>query len=626
MFRASHALPFLCLSLSIAACDCEDDRPPARDGGVDAQFDASTGPCTEGELLCFGQTVQRCESGERVDVMECMGEMVCAPGIGCSTCVPRQTFCQDNGIYTCNEEGTGSELVQQCPAAQVCVSGSCQDACAEARAERSNIGCDYMLVDLDNEFANAFGIGGTPPAQEQFAAVLANPSDAQVSVFVFQSNGTPNAEAETMVSSHTIAPNDLLRIDLPAREVDGSTTSVEGPGTFLSNRAYRIETDFPVVAYQFNPIIESASNDASLLLPIPALGSHYRVLGWPTANPIEVDFPGLPDMPGIPDHSYVTIVGTQPGTVVTVTLGGPIVEGRSEDGSVTIPATPAGGTVEVTLGRYDVLNLESDGAPGDLSGTLVQSTAPVSVFSGGERGIAPINTAGVSAHPSGEPEDWCCTEHLEEQVFPTEAWGKDFVITRSPVRSSHPTWREPDLYRIIADKNGTVVETNLPAPNNRITLNANQWREFSTDQSFVIRSNEAVSIQQILVSQDWVVDWKSGHGGDPSMILYPPAEQYRDNYIFLCPDTFSSNYAVISRPVGSSITLDGASAEGGNCAVEPAGEIDGVSFETVTCLVDGGTHRLESDEPVGLMVYGYHNVGSYGYAGGSNLTQINPLI
>ena len=611
----------LALSIAaLAACGDDDRRPSGRDGGLDG----GSGPCSEGEVVCMGREVWVCTGGELVQSEICGPEQVCALGLGCRACQPGRPFCEDNAIHICNDDGSSSTVQMECPASQACRAGACVDACELAREERSNVGCDYFAVDLDNEFANG-GFGGDPPAQEQFAVVLANPSDVLVQAMVFQSNGRPNSAAETLIGNYQVPPNGLVRIDLPAREVDGSTADVEGPGTFLSNHAYRVRTNFPVVAYQFNPIIESASNDASLLIPVPALDVHYRVIGWPTANPIEP----FGDLPGIPDHSYVTIVGTTPGTNVQVTLGGPIVGGEVQGGGGTIAAAAAGEMIEYTIGPYDVLNLESDMIPGDMTGTVVRSNFPVAVFSGGERGIAPLERD-APAHPSGAPEDWCCTEHLEEQVFPTTSWGKKFVITRSPVRADHPTWREPDIYRVMADKDGTTVTTNLPAPNDRFSLNAGEWAQFYADRSFVIEGTEAISIQQILVSQDWVVDWKDGHGGDPSMILYPPTEQYRDDYIFLVPDTFSSNYVVIASRSGTQIFLDGRDIAEDEftrlCVQEDAGFIDGEPYVTTTCPVEGGAHRIEASVPVGIMVYGYHSVGSYGYAGGSNLTQINPLI
>lgn len=182
----------------------------------------------------------------------------------------------------------------------------------------------------------------------------------------------------------------------------------------------------------------------------------------------------------------------------------------------------------------------------------------------------------------------------------------------------------------MADRDGTLVTTNLPAPTDSFTLNFNKFRTFYADRSFVLNASAADSIQQLLVSQDWVVDWRPGHGGDPSMILHPPYRQYRDNYLVLAPEIFSSNYVVLSAPTGTTVYLDGMELDADEfmriCTYEDAGTIEGQPYTAVTCPISGGTHRVESSRPVGVMVCGYHNVGSYGYAGRSNLTIINPLI
>ena len=122
-------------------------------------------------------------------------------------------------------------------------------------------------------------------------------------------------------------------------------------------------------------------------------------------------------------------------------------------------------------------------------------------------------------------------------------------MTRSPVRGA--TWREPDIYRVMADRVRTTITTNLPGAEASFTLEPGQWREFYANRSFVMRADGPVSIEQILVSQGWVDDWIPGHGGDPSMILFPPYEQYRESYVFLTPSTFSANYVVISMPSGT---------------------------------------------------------------------------
>ena len=61
------------------------------------------------------------------------------------------------------------------------------------------------------------------------------------------------------------------------------------------------------------------------------------------------------------------------------------------------------------------------------------------------------------------------------------------------------------------------------------------------------------------------------------------------------------------------------------CTEGEIGELDGTMFRQVTCAVGEGSHRVESDRPLGLTVYGYYNVGSYAYPGGSDLEVINPV-
>jgi len=567
----------------------------------------------------MGREVTRCTGGVFSPAgMTCTTDEVCVDGLGCRTCSPGGRFCMGNAIHICDATGDSSTIETECAGTDVCRSGACINACEDAAANLSNVGCEYWAVDLDNEYAS-----GSDASAEQFAVAIANVSPVEVTVIVEQNDAPIGSAApgESLTTTVRIGAYDLARIDLPRRDTDcADAMEPSGIGTCHSGNAYKITTNFPVVAYQFNPIIQSFSNDASLLIPSTGIDMHYRILGWPTTNPIEL--PGFP-VEGIPDRSYITVVGTEANTMVNVTLGGPIV-GNPAQG---IGAMNAGEIVTVRLMEYEVLNLSSRDIPGDMTGSIVEADKPVAVFSGGERAIAPGSTDGITPPPSGFEDDWCCTEHLEEQVVPTVAWGTNFVITRSPTRSDVSGWREPDIYRVMADKPGTTITTNLPAPNDSFTLGTNEWREFPAHDGFIMRASDAVQIEQILVSQGFMPSWKSGHGGDPSMILFPPFEQYRDDYIFYVPDTFSANYVVVAMPMGTRVEIDGMDVNGDEfmsiCAYEEVGDIDGTIYIAATCPVSGGVHRLESDLGVGLMVYGYYNVGSYGYAAGSNLERIN---
>ena len=143
---------------------------------------------------------------------------MCVTGVGCGACTPRALFCDGQAIRECASDGLTSTVVEECPLNEGCQSGICVNACDAAAANRSNIGCDYFAVDLDNEYTTFFG--GTPPAQEQFAVVLANPSNVTVQATVYQSVGRPNVAAQTQVGpAHIIPPNGLVRINLDPRAV-----------------------------------------------------------------------------------------------------------------------------------------------------------------------------------------------------------------------------------------------------------------------------------------------------------------------------------------------------------------------------------------------------------------------
>ncbi len=172
-----------------------------------------------------------------------------------------------------------------------------------------------------------------------------------------------------------------------------------------------------------------------------------------------------------------------------------------------------------------------------------------------------------------------------------------------------------------------MTTTTRTGPDASFTLEPGQWREFYAQRSFILRADRPVSVQQVLVSQGWVDDWIPGRGGDPSMTLFPPYQQYREDYVFLTPSTFSTNFMVLAAPLSTEVLLDGRNVNGDEfdplCTYAGAGEIDGTMYQAVTCPVEPGVHRVIGSVPVGLTIYGYYNVGSYAYSAGSNLERIN---
>ncbi len=575
----------------------------------------------------------------------CSPDQVCVPDLGCRTCNPGKNYCGGSPgsqeVWQCNADGTGGDYVMACGANEECVNGFCLTACQAADMNPSTVGCHFYAVDLDNVNATV-GTVDYDAAKQQFAVAVANVNDYPVTVTVTKNTapfGMPIYEE--MVTQVTVAGNDLATIDLPQREVDGTMgqngpyVTFSGSGTFVSSHAYKIESDGPIVAYQFNPIIQAFTNDASLLVPHQALGHHYLVLSWPVARPCGPP-PGDPFyIPDSPSYGFVTIVGEEEGTHVTVTATHPIKASGGMSG-LDIAQTPKGTPLEFDIGPYDVVNLESDqpivpfqecgnypDQNGDFTGTSIVSSKPVAVFSGTEDSEG---TADITPAPP-PPPDWnmgtCCTDHLEEQMFPTEAWGWKYAVSRSPVRSTNGGYEEEDLYRVLASVDNTTVTTNLPAPYDHFTLNAGEHKSFYAYDGFTaVAEGGAIMLGQILVSQDLV----GGMGeGDPSLMVFPAVDQYRDHYVFLIPTTFRDNYMVVALPTGTQVFLDGASEIPVSCDTRDIGTIDSKSYQQITCRLEPGVHRITASAPVGLSVYGYYDVGSYAYCGGSDVDIINPI-
>jgi hypothetical protein len=567
--------------------------------------------------------------------------------LGVLACGPGTTFGPDGSPQHHGDGGAGADAAPKicspaCAANEACVNGFCLTACEAADMNPSTVGCHFMAVDLDNTDASTSFLADDAAAM-QFAVAIANVNDYPVNVTITK-NTAPFGQpvVEEVVAQETIAANDLDQIDLPQREVDGcmgqngTYTPFSGSGTFVSSHAYKIESDGPVVAYQFNPIQQAFSNDASILIPRQALSLHYVALSWPVARPCGPP-PGDPlYMADTPSHGFVTIVGESEATHVTVTTTHPIMASGGPSG-LAIPQTDKGGTIEFDIGPYDVVNLESlqpqvsffqcsmyADQDGDFTGTQVVSTKPVAVFTGTEdsEGYADISP------PPPPPPDWnmetCCTDHLEEQMFPVEAWGWKYAVSRSPVRSNNAPYEEEDLYRVVASVDNTTVTTNLPAPYDHFTLNAGEHESFYAYEGFTaVASGGAIELGQILISQNLV---GGATEGDPSLTVFPAIDQYRDHYVFLVPSTFDNNYMVIAMPTSAQVFLDGSSEFPLTCDTRPIGSIDATAYQQITCKVTPGVHHITASAPVGLTVYGYYSVSSYSYAGGSDVDIINPIM
>lgn len=629
MRRQTMAVMMACaMAWGVSGCGCQEDTPHA-DVSTDSSADGvpDLGPCTDGDSYCYGTVYWECAGGEWFEVEDCADRgLMCAEDLGCVECLPDRPYCEGDVSMMCNSDGMGGTVVEDCAETpgSWCdeASGVCIDECGEAALTKSNVGCEYWLVDLDNA-ENKFG---DDAAAAQFAVAVSNVNNvyvADVTIYADTAGyGDPTVEVE--VDHTTISPGMVHVFNLPRYDADGPnvTDNVDdGPQTCLSKRSFRLESSVPVVAYQFNPIDQQFSNDASLLIPTTALGMLYHVVGWQPANPVAIA--GMIDNP---NRSYVTIVATQDNTHVEVT---PYFDVMGSD-----PPIPAGfgGVAPMDaeteygfiLNRYEVLNLENLEPPSlaelgsarmDPTGTIVESDLPVAVFSG-----ADLAGVGGEIMPSGcgtgEDDCSCCMEHLEMQVIPKVAMGKRFVVNHSAFRGD--SFIEPDHYRVLAVRDGTVVTTSLGSfPT--FSLNENEWYDFYSQTGFTLEASQPVQVVQLLVVQQQT----ESYVGDPTMVPFPAVEERRSYYSFTTGLNFSEHWAVISMPEGTDATLDGTDVAS-SCERHNDGSLGGQSYYSYYCpIAEGEQHVVDAGEqPVGVTVYGYYGAGSYGYPAGSDLREI----
>ncbi len=649
--------------VALAAGSCFDSG--TRWEGTPPTQVAAVPDCTVGDQRCALGAVETCATDAAgvatwTTVEDCSSQgKVCAPSLlACTVCVPQELDCQGQQTVLCRVDGSGADVTGTCDPTMgdACRLGVCVNLCQQATVQRSNIGCEYWGADLDNAMISVT----ENAAAQQYAIVVSNAQpDVPVHVQVFQDDslpGQPNAPYE--VADATIAPYNLQVFKLGPREVDGSPAGQynTGTNTALTRHAYKIVTDFPVSAYQFNPLdnVNVFSNDASLLKPREALEvdspgtleTTYVVAGWPQTIAITDDpATNFDPLDPINLRAFLTIIGTQPHTRVRVRTKAAIVPGGP------VPQTPIGGVVEATLGAFDVLNLETGDFNADFTGSLIEADQAVVVFSGSEASDAP--------HYDNLANRECCADHLENQLDPVRTAGKSFAIAHNPsrTRAVHAAGAnlsivpEPDFVRFVAaSKAGATIKTSLAAPDDTIVLSGlGDFHEITAYTDFVATSSAPVHVAQVMPSQDAAGVPRGLPGGDPSLVIYPPTEQYRPNYVFLTPDKYVFNFVAIVAPPDANVFLDSTSPADLGCETAPGDGLTAKERGSLTppwvvyrCQLsfpvidptkvapnnvqpgvqNDGVHRVDADQPVGVIVSGFDSYVSYAYPAGTDLRVI----
>jgi hypothetical protein len=547
--------------------------------------------CVPGEVIeCTSATTfSYCNpTGTRAVASPCPNNSPCTDG-RCeqAACTPGQTRCvSQRSFEACSDDATGFGAPQDCPRGQECADNECQDLCTLNKKVSSYIGCEYWSLDLDN-YDDALS--------QPHAIVVSNPNpELPARVTITRNDGVTPVPHDGPTE---LAPGQVGVYLMPT---DSNISAVE-----VSDFAFKVTSNIPVTAHQFNPLnnVDVYSNDGSLLLPTNALGYEYLAFSWK-------------QRPNPPLRGFVTVANPNEDTAtVTVTTTSNTAPGPS------IARMQQGETRDFVLGPGQVLNLSTLDERDDLTGTLIRANLPVAVFGGHECANVDLGI------------DRC--DHIESQLFPTNTWGTTYLATKFAPRGP-----EPDVWRVMAAQDGTVVTLSFDFPNPsqqvhvgtlvgneggaRFRLDQGEFVEFEIAQHFRLDATAPVGVAQYMVGSNWLgvpricdqgIDAGNPTGiGDPALTLAVPTNQFRADYIILTPLDYDEDYINIAAPEGASITLDGQPIP-----AEVFEPLDGTGYLVAVVPVQDGPHTLLGDQPFGVQAYGYDCHVSYAYPGGLNL-------
>ena len=239
----------------------------------------------------------------------------------------------------------------------------------------------------------------------------------------------------------------------------------------------------------------------------------------------------------------------------------------------------------------------------DLTGTRVVSNNPISLFSGHQCTDIPENVS------------YC--DHLTEQLPNTATWGTHFLTASLSGRNTD------DMYRILASQPSTIVTVTCSTQlqSNIYNLSsAGDWDTIvipaSSSSSYcAIESNNPLLLVQFSLGYDL------DRIGDPFMMIVPAIEQYSNEVNIYITPNFSVNfitlYVALTYYQPDEIYVDNISQENADWIAIYCADNTVCGYATYVNLFVGN-HQIYHTNilgKIGVSVYGFDHVNSYGYPG-----------
>jgi hypothetical protein len=506
-------------------------------------------------------------------------------------------------------------------------------ACETAQRTRSSVGCEYYAIHMDsiasadngcfvayvaNTFDEAVHIdvafAGAPLDTSTFAKIpKGTGSKIQYTDYDAAAGLPPGQVAILFLAGFPDTtpnkPGSNQPVRCPVKPAMSSLTQIHGTGF---GAAFRIRTDYPVVAYQMLPYGggSAAVTGATLLLPTSTYGTNYVAVNATDAALLPNARPTL-DIVAIDDDTEVTIKPTadiEIGQAVAPALAGDV---------VTYPLQ-AGQTLQFTQRL-------------PLTGSPIQSNKPVGLFGG---------------HQCLDVKNPYC-DHAEQQIPPVTALGHEYIAVTYRQRTDVP---ESPPWKIIGVVDGTELSFD-PAVSAPRTVKLGDVVEIDTGTPFVIKSQDAdhpfILVNNMTGAQTLTLAGgpvaAEGYG-DAEFVRSVPVPQYLDHYVFFTDPTYPETNLVITRKKGDAgfadVKLDCAGTLGAWTPIGSSGAYEYTRIDLVrhdfqpqgSC--DNGRHEMTSSQPFGLTVWGWGSPEttmftgyvSYAYPAGENVQPLTNVV
>ncbi|MBX9782421.1 MAG: PKD domain-containing protein [Chitinophagaceae bacterium] len=427
-------------------------------------------------------------------------------------------------------------------------------------------------------------------------------------------NATGQVNAAGNIIPFTITANQVTRIFLGgAGNPTNANVYLNMQDGIKTNAAIKITSDNDIVVYTH--IIRSARSGATLALPTPVLGIEYTITNFGSVSSSASSGDGSAG--GI---SQFAIVATLPNTTVEIN---PTANG--------IAGKPAGVPFQITLANAGDCYQFQSVSLGDLSGTTIKSISnggsckPVAVFSGST--WTTLDCAGASGG-----------DNLYQQLFPNRSWGKQFVTA--------PFINRPfDIYRVYVQDPSTVVtytdngitNTFTPAQYN----STGKYYQYKTTRPLLITGDKPIQVVQYIASQTCKTGCTTNSGNqscfaDPEMVVLNSVEQTLSDVTFF---SAHQNYVpagqtnvvlhfvniIINKNFKASVKVDGAAPSGTFIDI-PGTNYSYLQENVSASSATNPVHRVTADTSFSAIVYGYGQVESYGYNGGTNVKDLYQYV